>query len=86
MYFAPDVPAYLHAQGIGLIGVDMPSVDHLESKELPAHHGFLTHDIYILEGLDLAQVAPNDYELIALPLKLTEADGSPVRALLRTYG
>jgi arylformamidase len=31
----------------------------------------------------LDEVEAGDYELIALPLKLTEADASPVRAVLR---
>ena len=37
----------------------------------------------VLEGLVLDQVAPGDYELIALPLALTGLDASPVRAVLR---
>ncbi|SEP00891.1 arylformamidase [Paenibacillus sp. OV219] len=80
-----DIAPFLHARGIRLIGVDVPSVDPLDSKELAAHHGLHTHDIHILEGLALEHVAPGDYELIALPLPLAEADGSPVRAVLRPY-
>ena len=38
----------------------------------------------VLENLVLDDVAPGDYELIALPLKLTGADASPVRAVLRS--
>jgi arylformamidase len=38
----------------------------------------------ILEGLVLAHVPEGDYELIALPLKLTGFDASPVRAVLRS--
>jgi arylformamidase len=37
----------------------------------------------VLENLVLDAVAPGDYELIALPLKLMTADASPVRAVLR---
>ena len=37
----------------------------------------------VLENLVLDEVAEGDYELIALPLKLVEADASPVRAVLR---
>jgi arylformamidase len=40
--------------------------------------------LLILESLDLRGVAPGVYELIALPLRLRGADGSPVRAVLRT--
>ena len=41
------------------------------------------HRMAILEGIVLDAVAPGDYELIALPLKLTTLDASPVRAVLR---
>jgi arylformamidase len=37
----------------------------------------------ILEGLVLDDIVPGAYELIALPLKIEGADGSPVRAILR---
>lgn len=84
-YLKADLAAFLNKKGIRLIGVDVPSVDPLDSKELAAHHGLHAYDIHILEGLALDHVNPGDYELIALPLPLAEADGSPVRAVLRPY-
>ena len=38
----------------------------------------------MLENLVLDDVPEGDYELIALPLKLMQADASPVRAILRS--
>lgn len=61
-----------------------PSMGPLESKELLAHHAFFQHGTAILESLDLRSVPDGEYELIALPLKIAGADGSPVRAILRT--
>jgi kynurenine formamidase len=43
----------------------------------------VTGGLRVLENLVLDEVAEGDYELIALPLKLVEADASPVRAVLR---
>ncbi|MGZ4113235.1 MAG: arylformamidase [Tumebacillaceae bacterium] len=83
-YLRADLAPFLAEKGIRLIGVDVPSVDPLESKELSAHHGLHEHDIHILEGIVLDHIEPGDYELIALPLPLVEADGSPVRAVLRS--
>jgi arylformamidase len=80
----PDVIDYLHARGVRLIGVDTPSVDHFDSKELPAHQAFFRHDMAILEGLVLNGVPEGLYELIALPLRLAGFDASPVRAILRS--
>ena len=39
--------------------------------------------IWIIEGLNLEHVAPGDYELICLPLKIVGSDGAPARAILR---
>ncbi len=66
-----------------LIGIDTPSVDPATSQDLPSHHQLLTHGLRVLENLVLDDVPEGDYELIALPLKLTRADASPVRAVLR---
>jgi arylformamidase len=74
---------HLHERGVILVGIDTPSVDLFDSKDLPAHQAFLRHDMAILEGLVLADVPDGVYELIALPLKLEGFDASPVRAVLR---
>jgi arylformamidase len=73
----------LHGQGVRLIGLDSPSVDLMDSKDLPAHKRVLANDMAILEGLALRQVPVGEYELIALPLPLVGFDASPVRAILR---
>jgi arylformamidase len=80
----PELVDHLGASGVRLIGVDTPSVDPADSKDLPAHHRFLANNMAIIEGLVLADVPAGEYELIALPLRLTGFDASPVRAVLRT--
>lgn len=81
--FAPELPAWLGARGVRLIGLDFPSVDQSTSKDLPTHHALAAANVLILESLDLRNVEPGVYELIALPLKIRGSDGSPVRAVLR---
>ena len=78
------VPEYLHSQGVKLLGLDVPSVDGFHSKEMTNHHSLNRYNIRILESLYLKEVPEGVYELIALPLKLCCADGSPVRAILRS--
>jgi arylformamidase len=73
----------LASQGVVTIGIDTPSIDPQDSKDLPAHRAILRHKIAILEGLVLKDVAPGEYELIAPPLKIADADASPVRGVLR---
>ncbi len=76
----------LAAQGVITIGIDTPSVDLQDSKDLPAHRAIFRHGIAILEGLVLDGVEPGVYELFAQPLKLEGCDASPVRAVLRRRG
>jgi arylformamidase len=81
---APELIDLLHARGVKLVGIDTPSVDLFDSKDLPAHQRFLANDMSILEGIVLTGVPQGIYELVALPLKLVGFDASPVRAILRT--
>ncbi len=82
--FAPDTIAWLAGLGVRLVGIDSQSVDPAESKTLDSHQQLLAHDMRVLENLVLDNVEAGDYELIALPLKLMDADASPVRAVLRS--
>lgn len=86
----PDLAAYAPATvqkladlGVQLIGIDTASIDTASSKTLDSHMVIRQRNLRVLENLVLDEVAEGDYELIALPLKLTEADASPVRAILR---
>ena len=81
----PDGAACMKEYGVQLVGVDVPSVDPITSKTLDGHHALFEQDIYILENVMLDAVTPGIYELIALPLALEEADGSPTRAVIRPY-
>jgi arylformamidase len=72
----------LVADGIQLVGSDAPSMDAVDSKTLVAHHILVDGGVAILENLVLSDVPPGVYTLIALPLKLVDADSSPVRAVL----
>ena len=73
---------WLVAAGVQLVGSDAPSMDHVHSKTLDSHHILTDAGVAILENLVLSDVEPGVYTLIALPLKLVEADSSPVRAVL----
>lgn len=81
--FAPETVALLADRGVVLIGIDSASIDPAESKALDSHQTIRRRGLRVLENLLLDDVPEGDYELIALPLKLTTADASPVRAVLR---
>lgn len=88
--FDPALTAYAAATveqlaglGVTLIGIDSASIDPADSKALPSHQAIRRLGLRVLENLVLDDVDEGDYELIALPLRLTTADASPVRAVLR---
>ncbi len=78
-----DLVDFFADKGVRLVGIDTPSVDPAEARDLTAHHQFLHRNVAILEGIVLTDVPDGRYELIALPLKLAGFDASPVRAVLR---
>ena len=81
--YAPDTIERLADLGVLLVGIDSASIDPADSKGLPSHQVIRRRNLRVLENLLLDDVPEGDYELIALPLKLTTADASPVRAVLR---
>ena len=78
-----DEPHVDHADHPAAVGIDTPSVDPASSTALDSHHALRRLDLRVLENLVLDDVPEGDYELIALPLKLIDAEASPVRAVLR---
>lgn len=79
----PQVISYLHQRGVILVGIDTPNIDVIGSLGLPSHHRAFQLEMAVLEGISLVQVPEGCYELLALPLHILGADGSPVRAVLR---
>jgi arylformamidase len=85
VYLAPDAAAYLARRHVRLVGIDYLSVDPPDDPALPAHHLLLGAGVLILEGALLTAVPPGVYELICLPLRISGADGAPVRAVLAEW-
>jgi len=79
---AADVPAWLQKNGVKLLGLDLPSMDEIDSQSLQNHHALARTGIAIVESLDLSGVPPGIYNFAALPLKIAGSDGAPVRAIL----
>ena len=79
---ARGVPEWLQSLGVKLLGLDVPSVDEIDAKELVNHHAIGAAGISIVESLDLSAVGGGRYNFVALPLKIAGGDGSPLRAIL----
>jgi arylformamidase len=77
-----EVIDHLNKQKVILIGIDTPSVDPADDKELISHNKIYNYGLAILEGIVLKDVSPGLYDLVALPLPIQGCDASPVRAVL----
>lgn len=72
-------------KGIWLVGMEMPSVASLlppDKEELTVvHQTLLRAEIVIVECLTNLDKLPSEVHFTALPLKIQDGDGSPVRAI-----
>jgi arylformamidase len=78
-----DAARWLVQRGVVAVGIDYLSIDPYDSTDKPAHYALLGAGVVVIEGLDLSQVGPGRYEMVALPLRLVGSDGSPARVILR---
>lgn len=82
VYINREAASYLVEIGIKLVGLDYFTIDRIEDRDKPAHKELAGNDIIVIEGINLLNVEPGEYELIALPIKIN-ADGAPARVVLR---
>jgi arylformamidase len=64
------------------IGVDMISVDEMNSTAMAIHKVFFAKNMVIVENLaNLEALLSREFMFFCLPLKIAGGDGSPVRAI-----
>ncbi|MBU4533745.1 MAG: cyclase family protein [Eubacteriales bacterium] len=64
------------------LGVDAISVDAVGSTAFPVHKTLLQKDIVVIENLtNLKKLLDRQFQFHCFPLKITDGDGSPVRAV-----
>jgi len=83
---APEAAQWLVDHEVPLVGVDYMSVDAFGSfgaQGSEVHRLLLGAGVAIAESLDLSQVSPGRYELVALPLKIAACEASPARIIIR---
>ncbi|MGY2803830.1 cyclase family protein [Bradyrhizobium sp. USDA 4506] len=86
-YISEDVARWLVRRGVRLLGMDTPQADnpkngHGSERDSPVHKILLGAGVVKLEYMtNLRAVGADEFELIALPLKIREGDGSPVRCI-----
>lgn len=85
VYLTTPAAEWLVARGIRLVGIDYLSIEVFGFEQPTTHWALLGANVVIIEGLDLREVPPGDYELLCLPLKIKDSDGGPARVVLRTF-
>jgi arylformamidase len=81
-YLTEDAATLLVERGVRAVGIDYLSIERFGSADFPVHHRLLGAGVFVIEGLDLSAVEPGRYTLVCLPLKFSELDGAPARAVL----
>jgi arylformamidase len=76
-----DAAEWLATRDLCLLGIDYLSIQRYSAPP-DVHRVLLGKGIALLEGLSLCHVAPGDYELICLPMRLLNVEGAPARAIL----
>ena len=79
-----EAVALLARAGVRLVGVDAPSMDPIDAKELAIHHALGNAGIANVENLALDRAPAGACELMAFPIAWGELDAAPVRAVVRT--
>src|SRR5579885_414636 len=74
VYISQEAARYLAELGVQTVGVDYLSVGGYKKDGPQTHQALLGAGIWVIEGLNLAQVAPGSYELLCLPLKIAGGD------------
>jgi arylformamidase len=83
VYVSQEAARYLAAREVLTVGIDYLSVGGFRKDGVETHRALLEAGIWVIEGLDLSEVEPGEYELICLPIKVERSDGAPARAILR---
>ncbi len=83
VHLSPDAAACMVETGVRLVGIDYLSVERFDSPSNEVHRTLLGAGVVVVEGLDLSEIEPGEYELICLPLKVSGGDGAPARVVLR---
>jgi arylformamidase len=81
-HLTEDGAKFLVDQGVKVVGVDYLSVEQFHKPGAPAHHALLGSGIIIIEGLNLSDAEPGQYDMYCLPLRV-DADGAPARVVLK---
>ncbi|MDX1953349.1 MAG: cyclase family protein [Verrucomicrobiota bacterium] len=83
VYVSKEASQFIVDAGVQTVGIDYLSVGGYYKDGVETHQILLGAKVWIIEGINLAKIAPGKYDMICLPIKVANSDGAPARVLLR---
>ena len=85
--FAEDAARFLvKERQVASVGLDTASLDYGQSKNFQAHQIFGAANIPGFENLtNLSQLQAKGFRVIALPMKIEQGSGAPLRIVAEIY-
>lgn len=81
-YLTLEAVEYLIEKDVKTVGIDYLSLVNYDGGEKAIEaHELANEEMTVIEGLDLREAEPGDYEFSGVPLKM-DTDGAPMRAVL----
>ena len=82
IYLTQSGAEYLKNTEILIAGTENIDIEDETNSNFPVHKTLLSNKTLIVENIDLSRIKPGNYKFYCFPLKIENADGSPVRAVL----
>jgi len=85
VYISNEAAYFLKDKKVSMVGIDYLAVGSIKDMEnlFEVHRTLLGSGIWIIEGINLSGIRAGQFELICLPLRISSADASPARALVK---
>jgi kynurenine formamidase len=79
----PEAAAWLvRERQVKAVGIDTASIDYGQSIKFETHVALLSQNVPVFENLaNLHGLPPNNFEVIALPMKISGGTGGPLRII-----
>ncbi len=88
VYISIEAARFLASKKVLIVGIDYIAISTIKDWDnmIRVHNTLLGNGVWVLEGINLSEVAAGLYELVCLPLRLEGGDASPARAIVRPLG
>lgn len=70
-------------KNVKIVGIDYISIDSADADDLAVHHTLLSHNVLIVEGLELAHAPIGRCQIFIAPLNIEAKDGLPARVFCK---